>query len=399
MSEAIQIEERMIRDARIADLPDGHEARRVIDELDSQLAAAVAANQETARQRTALRHAGQRLSAAAEKLADTPPDGADWYRAMESLTEAAAGWDEAILSCHGLAAVEAADELAAATVRVERLEREAREAIVGLGLAVSGHPNVRIAINRLTAALAATEPKPGNTEVDRLKARVGRLEGALRGIADDAPESEPDLDAYPDKADEAYALGANNRHWFLAEIARAALAETGDKPEGGILEAIEELREAGGKTWDNVEDVEAELGRKDVDTNPSSDDRMDEVVHKYRTRPLPHLMHRPESPTPPVATPEIASDAEVLEANRRTTEIHRDTLAKLAASPDPDLVTLSEIDAAGDACWKQYVSHPPKRSDYVGGFVVGALWMQDTIRERQAGPPAQIAETYVKGGS
>jgi hypothetical protein len=44
------------------------------------------------------------------------------------------------------------------------------------------------------------------------------------------------------------------------------------------------------------------------------------------------------------------------------------------------------IEKAGDECWRQFISHPPKRSDFVGGFVVGALWMlaekADAIAER-----------------
>lgn len=43
---------------------------------------------------------------------------------------------------------------------------------------------------------------------------------------------------------------------------------------------------------------------------------------------------------------------------------------------DP-IVTDAEIEAAGDAYHKQFISHPPKRSDYVGGFIVGALWAID----------------------
>ena len=38
-----------------------------------------------------------------------------------------------------------------------------------------------------------------------------------------------------------------------------------------------------------------------------------------------------------------------------------------------------EIEAAGDACHKQFISHPPKRSDYLGGFVCGACWMRGRL--------------------
>jgi hypothetical protein len=51
-------------------------------------------------------------------------------------------------------------------------------------------------------------------------------------------------------------------------------------------------------------------------------------------------------------------------------------------------ITDKDIEAAGDAMHRQFVSHPPKRADYVGGFVVGAYWMRG---ELEPGLAARLA--------
>jgi hypothetical protein len=41
--------------------------------------------------------------------------------------------------------------------------------------------------------------------------------------------------------------------------------------------------------------------------------------------------------------------------------------------------TDAEIQAAGDACHKQFISSAPPRGPYVGGFIVGAYWMRSEM--------------------
>jgi hypothetical protein len=58
--------------------------------------------------------------------------------------------------------------------------------------------------------------------------------------------------------------------------------DAGEIAQGSIVEALEELREAGGKAWDQVADVEAELGRKPA-VGPATRDALKVIEYKLRS--------------------------------------------------------------------------------------------------------------------